>query len=112
MVRFDGTRWTCWNQLTYGLGYDWPFSNDFCQTLAYRPSLGRVAVNPYWSYGIHEWTGSGFNALNPNIDAKRMCEDSQGRLWAIGEYYRLTYLEGNYSQGCRSTGNHLGGDGL
>jgi hypothetical protein len=95
MVRFDGSRWTCWDQLTYGLGYDWPFSNDFCQTLAFRPSLGRVAVNPYWSYGIHEWTGSGFNALSPNVDAKRMCEDSQGRLWALGEYYSLNYLDGN-----------------
>ena len=95
MVRFDGTRWTCWDQLTYGLGYDWPFSNDYCQALAYRPSNGRVAVNPYWFYGIHEWTGSTFNALRPDGGAKRMCEDSQGRLWAIGEYYSLSYHDGN-----------------
>lgn len=95
MVRFDGTRWTCWDQLTYGLGYDWPFPNDYCQALAYRPSNGRVAVNPYWFHGIHEWTGSTFNALRPDGGAKRICEDSQGRLWAIGEYYSLSYHDGN-----------------
>jgi hypothetical protein len=95
MVRFDGTRWTCWDQLTYGLGYDWPFPNDYCQALAYRPSNGRVAVNPYWIYGIHEWTGSGFNTLLPVGGAERMCEDSWGRLWAIGEYFSLSYHDGN-----------------
>jgi hypothetical protein len=96
MVRFDGTRWTCWDQLTYGLGYDWPFGNDYCQALAYRPSNGRVAVNPYWFNGIYEWTGSTFNTLRPDGEggAKRMCEDSQGRLWAIGEYFSLSYYDG------------------
>ena len=95
MVRFDGTRWTCWDQLTYGLGYEWPFGTDFCQTLAFRPSTGGVAVNPYWFSGIHEWTGSGFNMLLPDGGAKRMCEDSQGRLWALGEYFSLSYYDGN-----------------
>lgn len=94
MVRFDGTRWTGWDQLTYGLGHDWPFPNDYCQALAYRPSNGRVVVNPYWSYGIHEWTGSDFQTLLPVGGAKRMCEDSLGRLWAIGEYFSLSYLDG------------------
>jgi len=94
MVRFDGTRWTCWDQLTYGLGYDWPFPNDYCDALAYRYSNGRVAVSPNWLYGIHEWTGSGFNPLLSVGGAKRMCEDSLGRLWAIGEYYSLSYYEG------------------
>jgi hypothetical protein len=46
MDSFDGTRWTCWDQLTYGLGHDWPFPNDDCQAVAYRPSNGRIAVNP------------------------------------------------------------------
>jgi hypothetical protein len=91
MVSFDDTRWTCWDQLTYGLGYDWPFPNDYCQALAYRPSNGRVAVSPYWDVGIHEWTGSGFNALQATGGAKRMCEDSAGRLWNIGEYFSLAY---------------------
>ncbi|HKQ49656.1 MAG TPA: dockerin type I repeat-containing protein [Phycisphaerae bacterium] len=94
MVRFDGTRWTAWNQLTYGIGYDWPFPNDYCETLAYQPSNGRIAVSPLeWLYGIHEWTGSGFNPLLPSGGAVRMCEDSQGRLWALGEYYSLSYLD-------------------
>jgi hypothetical protein len=95
MVRFDGTRWTGWNPLTYGLGHDWPFPNDSCEALAYRASNGRVAVSPLdWLYGIHEWTGSGFSALLPSGGAVRMCEDSLGRLWALGEYYSLSYYEG------------------
>jgi hypothetical protein len=96
MVRFDGTRWIGWDQLTYGLGYDWPFPNDYCQALAYRPSNGRVVVSPLtWLYGIHEWTGSEFSTLLENGGAVRMCEDSWGRLWAIGEYYSLSYYDGN-----------------
>lgn len=95
MVRFDGTRWTGWNQLTYGLGYDWPFPNDYCDALAHRPSNGCVAVSPSWLYGIHEWTGSAFDELLPVGGAERMCEDSSGRLWALGEYYSLNYHDGN-----------------
>lgn len=93
MVRFDGTRWTGWNQLTYGLGHDWPFPNDNCDALAWRPSSGHVAVSPSWLYGLHEWTGSAFSMLKPTGGAVRMCEDSLGRLWALGEYYSLQYLE-------------------
>ena len=94
MVRFDGTRWTNWNQLTYGLGYDWPFLNDYCDALAYRPSNASVAVSPSWLYGIHEWTGSGFNMLAPDGGTKRMCEDSLSRLWALGES-NLSYFDGS-----------------
>ena len=93
MVRFDGTRWTCWDQLTYGLGYDWPFGNDYCDALAYRPSNGRVAVNAYWYSGIHEWTGSGFDMLLPVGGAVRMCEDTQGRLW-VRDLADLKYFDG------------------
>ncbi len=95
MVRFDGTRWVCWDQATYGLGYPWPFPSDNCLSLAYRPSNGRVAVSPYWDDGIHQWNGSSFDMLQPNQGAKRMCEDSSGRLWAIGEYYSLRYYNGS-----------------
>lgn len=95
MTRFDGERWTGWNQLTYGLGYDWPFPNDYCQALAYRPSNGNTVVNPYWFYGFHEWNGSTFDSLLDTGGAKRMCEDSQSRLWAIGEYFNLTFYDGS-----------------
>lgn len=95
MVQFDGTRWTNWNQLTYGLGYDWPFPNDNCETIAYRPSTGRMVVSPQnWIYGIHEWTGTSFQELPGLNGAEKMIEDSQGRLWALGEYYNLNYFNG------------------
>jgi len=40
MARFDGERWLCFNQATYGLGKDWPFPNDNCETLTWRSSNG------------------------------------------------------------------------
>lgn len=95
MARFDGTRWTGWNPLTYGLGYEWPFPNDYCDALAYRPSSGRIAVSPHSAmHGIHEWTGAGFDTLLETGGAQRLCEDSLGRLWAIGEYFNLMYHDG------------------
>jgi hypothetical protein len=95
MTRFDGARWTGWNQATYGLGYGWPFPNDNCHAVAWRPSNGRLAVSPLdWLYGIHEWNGAGFAALPPLTGAERMCEDSLGRLWALGEYYNLNHHNG------------------
>ena len=95
MVRFDGIRWTGWNQATYGLGYDWPFQNDNCKALTYRPSNGRIAVSPSdWLYGIHEWTGSGFLQL-PGLDGTvRLREDTQGRLWSL-RGFDLAYFNGN-----------------
>jgi FlgD Ig-like domain len=96
MTRFDGVRWVGWNNATYGLGWDWPFPNDNCEALAYRPSNGRLVVSPLdWLYGIHEWTGSEFHPLPSLSGAVRMCEDSQGRLWGIGEYYSLHYHNGS-----------------
>jgi hypothetical protein len=95
MTRFDGQRWVGWNNSTYGLGHDWPFPNDNCQAVTYRPSNGRTVVNPYWFYGIHEWTGSGFNTLMPTGGAVRMVEDSLGRLWALGEYFSMQYHNGS-----------------
>lgn len=95
MVRFDGTRWTGWNQAHYGLGYDWPFPNDNCHALTFRPSNGRVAVSPLnWLYGVFEWTGSAFVQLPPLTGAEKMVEDSLGRLWALGEYFNLNVHNG------------------
>jgi len=94
MVRFDGVRWTGWNQATYGLGFDWPFPNDNCGALTYRFSNNRIAVSPSTYYGIHDWTGAAFHELAGNTGAKKMVEDSLGRLWALGEYYNLTYFNG------------------
>jgi hypothetical protein len=94
MVRFDGQRWTGWNQLTYGLGYDWPFPTDYCDALAYRPSNTFVAVSPSSFDGIHEWNGSGFGQILQTGGARRMCEDSAGRLWRLSEE-NLSYYDGS-----------------
>lgn len=95
MVRFDGTRWQCWNNEHYGLGFPWPFLTDNSLALAHRPSNGNVAVAPSdWIYGVHEWTGTDFVQLPPLDGAKRMVEDSLGRLWAVGGGLGLAYHDG------------------
>jgi hypothetical protein len=96
MTRFDGQRWVSWNQATYGLGYEWPFPNDNSQALANRPSSGTLAVSPTnWIYGIHEWNGTGFQEMPGLNGAQALCEDSMGRLWALGEYFNLNYHDGS-----------------
>ena len=95
MMKFDGQRWLCFNQATYGLGVEWPFNNDDCHTLAYRESNGKLALSPLnWLIGIYEWNGTGFNTLLPSGGAQKLTEDSQGRLWALGEYFSLNYYSG------------------
>jgi hypothetical protein len=51
-----------------------------------------VAVNPY-SNGIREWDGLGFVTHEELSSSKGMVEDSLGRLWTMGTYYNLRYLD-------------------
>ncbi len=94
--KFDGTRWTGFNEYTYGLGYPFPFPSDNCEAILYRPSNGQVVINPLFGY-LHSWDGSSYTSLNYNLDRSRgLAEDSQGRLWSLGEYYNLEYYnDGN-----------------
>lgn len=95
MCRYDGVRWECWNQETYGLGHEWPFLTDNSLAIAYRASKDRPVVAPSdWIYGVHEWTGTDFVALPPNDGAKKMVEDSLGRLWTVGSFLGLAYHDG------------------
>lgn len=94
MERFDGTRWSCWNDFTYGLGGPWPFPTDNADAIAYRPSTGHVAVNPTFN-GIREWTGSAFLTLDTGSTSKGLVEDSLCRLWDNAEYPGLRYHDGS-----------------
>lgn len=90
--KFDGTRWTGFNELTYGLGYPFPFPTDNTEAICFRPSTGDIVINPMYNY-LHSWDGSSYTSLNYNSDRSRgLAEDSQGRLWSLGEYYDLSYL--------------------
>jgi len=45
---------------------------------------------------LHEWNGSTYTSLNyPNDRSEGVVEDSQGRLWSLGEYYNLKYYSNN-----------------
>lgn len=94
MTRFDGTRWIGINDHQYGLGIDWPFPTDNSDAVAFRPSLGSFAVNPMYD-AIHEWNGTDWIDRGGMTTSEGLVEDSQGRLWSLGEYNDLKYLNGS-----------------
>lgn len=91
--KFDGERWTGFNEYTYGLGYPFPYPADNTQAIYSRPSNGDVIFNPTFN-GIHGWNGTNYFALEDSGSvSKGFVEDSQNRLWSLGEYYNLRYLD-------------------
>jgi len=89
--KFDGTNWTGFNEFTYGLGFPFPFPTDNTEAICFRPSNGEIVVNPMYNY-LHSWDGSSYSSLNYSHDrSEGLVEDSQGRLWSLGEYYNLEY---------------------
>lgn len=92
---FDGERWTGFNNYTYGLGYNFPFPSDNVDAIFSRPSNGNVIINPMFN-GLHAWNGNNYFSLNyPESKSIGIVEDSQNRLWSLGEYYSLKYFSNN-----------------
>ncbi len=95
MVAFDGTRWTGYNNLQYGLGQPWPFPTDNADAIYQRPSTGAVVVNPMFN-STHQLTGTTWTSLpGGSSDVVQYVEDSGGRLWQLGEYFHLSYWTGS-----------------
>jgi streptogramin lyase len=93
--KFDGERWTGFNEFTYGLGYPFPYQADATQAIYSRPSNGNVVFNPTF-HGIHAWNGINYFALEDSMNtSKGFVEDSQGRLWSLGEYFNVRYYDEN-----------------
>jgi len=91
---FDGERWHNHNIYHYGLGVDWPFNCDNADAITFRESSGNVAFNPT-NNGIREWDGSSYSTLETGSTSDGLVEDSQGRLWTMGNYYSLRYHDGS-----------------
>jgi len=95
--KFDGTNWTGYNEFNYGLGFPFPFPTDNAEAICYRPSTGEIVVNPMFNF-LHSWNGSAYTSLNyPNSRSQGLVEDSQNRLWSLGEYYSLSYFNDEVS---------------
>ena len=89
--KFDGTGWTGFNEFNYGLGYPFPFPTDNTEAICYRPSNGDIVVNPMFNF-LHRWNGSSYSSLNyPSARSRGLAEDSQNRLWSLGEGSGLSY---------------------
>ena len=99
MVKFDGERWTGFNQLTHGLGHEWPFDTDNSEAVCARPSLGHVTANPY-AHFTHTFDGSSWSEVPGGPDQiSQYVEDSLGRLWGIGHYGGLgLFANGAFQQ--------------
>lgn len=94
-LMFDGTRWTNFNNLNYGLGHPFPFPTDNVEVIYSRPSSSDVIINPMYSY-LHAWNGNTYTSLNYTNDrSEGVVEDSWGRLWSLGEYFNLKYHSGD-----------------
>jgi len=90
--KFDGANWTGYNELNYGLGFPFPFPTDNTEAICFRPSTGEIVVNPMFNF-LHSWNGSVYTSLNyPNSRSQGLVEDSQNRLWSLGEYFSLSYF--------------------
>lgn len=89
--KFNGTSWTGYNEFTYGLGFPFPFPTDNTEAICFRPSNGTIVINPMFNY-LHSWNGSSYTSLNyDNSRSRGLAEDSQGRLWSLGENSGLSY---------------------
>jgi len=93
--KFDGSNWTGFNEYTYGLGYPFPYQADNTQAIYSRPSNGDIVFNPTF-HGIHAWDGTNYFPLEDFLTtSKGFAEDSQGRLWSLGEYFNIRYYDEN-----------------
>ncbi len=94
MTQFDGTRWIGYNQLTYGLGFSWPFPTDNSESVYFRPSTGDIVVNPMFN-GSSQLSDNAWTSLpGGSSTVVQYVEDSTGRLWQLGEYFSLSYWTG------------------
>lgn len=90
---FDQSRWTGFNNYTYGLGYPFPYDADNTQAIFSRPSNGDVVFNPTF-HGIHAWNGTNYYPLEDlGTTSQAFEEDSQGRLWTLEEYGGLRHYD-------------------
>ncbi len=77
------------------MGYPFPYPADNTQAIYRRPSNGDVIFNPTF-HGIHAWNGVNYFALEDSMSvSKGFVEDSQGRLWSLGEYFNVRYYDEN-----------------
>lgn len=93
--KFDGERWTGFNPYTYGIGHDFPFDADNATAITNRPSENTIAFSPTF-HGVHTWDGNSYSTLESEMTtSKGLVEDSQGRLWDLGEYYNYRFYDGS-----------------
>jgi ligand-binding sensor domain-containing protein len=91
---FDGTDWTCVNDLNYGLGPPWGLPSDDVADLEWCAN-GRLALAPSGIQGAYEWDGASFTPLIPQgYDIIDLEEDGAGRLWAARYGGNLFLLSG------------------
>lgn len=96
--KFDGSNWTGFNPYTYGLGHDFPFDADNATAITCRQSTNDITFSPTF-HGVHTWNGANFTSQESElVTSKGLVEDSQGRLWSLGEYYNYKLFDDTTNQ--------------
>jgi hypothetical protein len=107
MTKFDGVRWTGFNNLQYGLGESWPFNSDNSQSVYVRPGSGQLLVNPTFS-GLFRKDPGGWTNLQVGSDTVGdMVDDSLGRLWVTTPNRLLLQKRQGWQQVYTEGGHHL-----
>jgi ligand-binding sensor domain-containing protein len=107
---FDGTDWTCVNNLNYGLGPKWGLPSDDVEALCVRAG-GTVAVAPAGGQGLYDWDGTTFTKLVPQgYSVYDVAEDSLGRLWASVGNAVMLVENGGFTLYTTSNSPLFGGD--
>ena len=96
--KYDGSSWTGFNPYTYELGNDFPFDADNATAITCRQSTNNITFSPTF-HGVHTWNGANFTSQESElVTSKGLVEDSQGRLWSLGEYYNYKLFDDTTNQ--------------
>lgn len=107
LAKFDGTRWTGFNNLSYGLGEPWPFNGDNSDAVYFRLSTNKLLVNPTYE-GLYRKDTGGWTDLQVGAETiNDMVEDSLGRLWVTFPGSLLVYENNTWRQVSDQGGKRL-----
>lgn len=82
LVKFEQGRWVGFNNLNYGLGFEWPFPTDNASKVYVRPSNGDLLAVPMFGT-LHRRSGLGWIDMETPGIPNDVREDNTGRLWIV-----------------------------
>lgn len=82
LVKWDGSKWTPFNNLNYGIGFNWPFNTDNASKVYIRPSNGQILAVPMFGT-LNAFNGTTWSDMGLSSTPNDILEDTRGRLWVV-----------------------------